>query len=603
MPLKRPGSAGFVNGPQAIVAMENAGWSVPVTQFPVPQAPPRRWSSPTLLLGLACLVLLGLLLLPMTLPIGPFYWDLFIYFDAANRIVAGQVPAVDFFAPVGPLGYWLFTGLVTLFPAGQPLLVAQWSLMLVTAPLFALVLVDVDRQSRVTALSLLVPFLVFSVLPFNVEQYYAYPGVDGFGIYNRQVSQLLYVLASSLVFVRSDKIILATIAGTVLALFLVKITGFIAAVGLCAFAFAAGRVALRTAVLAALLFVTVLGGAEASLGLVSAYLADILQLLQKNEGSLLPRFLQAASIHFDVFAPLVILTVALAWFDRRAAMASGAALVRRPCRAALQSLLDRDLFWLGLATMAGLFVETQNTGGQAFIFVWPVLLAILHASPPWQGPRLVLVLTLVAAASLPTFLNVVQRGARSLVGQARYQVLPSAHLGTLGAVSQRPEILQRATTMRDAYRQYPEAWQFLTDRGETPSFMLYTEPDFQLTWLMSVDEAVGAIEAYEAAEGVHFGSIMSLSFVNPFPWLLHRQAPRHIAIGADPSRSVPDPDEAVLGAVAGTDLALLPLCPVTPANEALLKLYAPALQGHRRIRLSPCWDAFVKASPVSSSAP
>ena len=229
-----------------------------------------RLSSPLLLLGLACLVQLGLLMLPFTLPIGPFYWDLFIYFDAANRIFSGQVPAVDFFTPVGPLGYWLFAGFVKLFPQGQPLLVAQWSLMLVTAPLFAAVLADVDRRSRATALALLVPFLVFSVLPFNVEDYYAYPGVDGFGIYNRQVCQLLYVLTAALVFVQGQKTLLATIAGTVLALFLVKVTGFVAAAGLCAFAFAAGRVALRTALLAALLFVASLGVAEAGFGLVSA---------------------------------------------------------------------------------------------------------------------------------------------------------------------------------------------------------------------------------------------------------------------------------------------------------------------------------------------
>lgn len=38
------------------------------------------------------------------------YWDLYIYFDTANRIFNEQVPNVDFFTPVGPLGYWLFAG-------------------------------------------------------------------------------------------------------------------------------------------------------------------------------------------------------------------------------------------------------------------------------------------------------------------------------------------------------------------------------------------------------------------------------------------------------------------------------------------------------------
>lgn len=553
-----------------------------------------RRLSPPLLIGATCLVLAVLLMLPLTLPVGPFYWDLFIYFDAANRIFSGQVPAVDFFTPVGPLGYWLFAGLLELFPNGQPLLVAQWSLLLVTAPLFALMLADIDRRSRPVALALLLPFLLFSILPFNVESYYPYPAVDGFGIYNRQVSQLLYVLAAGLVFAQGNKTLLATIAGTVLALFMVKVTGFIAAIGLCLFALAAGRIALRTAVLAALIFLAALAIAEASLGLVSAYVGDIVQLLSKNEGSLLPRFLQAGSIHIGVFAPLVALTIALAWLDRRATMAAAASLVRRSRPKALQAFLDRDLFWLGLAVLAGLFVETQNTGGQAFIFVWPMLLAVLVRRRSWQGAKLALVLVLVGAASLPAAVMVMQRGARALVGQLTYVALPSQHLGTLGAVSQRREMLQRSERMIQSYTQHRDTWQALADSGELPSFTLYTEPDFQLTWLTTTDEAVGAIKAYEAANGVRFETIMNLNFVNPFPWLLDRTAPRHIAIGADPFRAVPDPDSAVLASVAATDLLLYPLCPITTANMALLKLYEPGLSGHRRIRLSPCWDAYFR---------
>ena len=65
---------------------------------------------------------------------------------------------------------------------------------------------------------------------------------------------------------------------------------------------------------------------------------------------------------------------------------------------------------------------------------------------------------------------------------------------------------------------------------------------------MAASEAVEAIKAYEAANGVRFETIMSLNFVNPFPWLLDRHAPRRIAIGADPYRAVPDPDEAILRA-------------------------------------------------------
>jgi hypothetical protein len=47
------------------------------------------------------------LLLPWRLPLGPNAWDTAVYLDAIHRIDVGQVPSIDFFAPVGPLGYYL----------------------------------------------------------------------------------------------------------------------------------------------------------------------------------------------------------------------------------------------------------------------------------------------------------------------------------------------------------------------------------------------------------------------------------------------------------------------------------------------------------------
>ncbi len=110
-------------------------------------------------------------------PIGPMYWDHFIYLDAAQRIANGQMPAVDFFAPVGPLGYYLYWLAATLFPHGQPLLVASWSLLIVTAPLMALVTLDVSRRAPGLALALVLPFLLFSALPFTTGDFYPFPGL------------------------------------------------------------------------------------------------------------------------------------------------------------------------------------------------------------------------------------------------------------------------------------------------------------------------------------------------------------------------------------------------------------------------------------------
>ena len=149
--------------------------------------------------------------------------------------------------------------------------------------------------------------------------------------------------------------------------------------------------------------------------------------------------------------------------------------------------------------------------------------------------------------------------------------------------------------MIEVYRRFPEPYEYLAGAGILPSLTLYADIDFQVAWLKTVDEAVGAIEAYEAANGVRFETIMNLGFVNPFPWLMDRHAPRHIAIGADPGRSIPEPGSAVLAAVEAADLVLSPRCPITDADRKLLELYRPGLGGHARISLSPCWDAFVRA--------
>src|SRR3990170_2327898 len=140
------------------------------------------WSaSPLVVMGLVLALVPVLLLFPLRVPIGPMYWDVFIYYDAANRIFGGQVPINDFFTPVGPLGYYLFAGWLTLFPDAHPTLIAHWSLLAVTAPLMAIIVWQVDRTSRATAFALLIPFLVFALLPFNTREFYPFPGSDGFG--------------------------------------------------------------------------------------------------------------------------------------------------------------------------------------------------------------------------------------------------------------------------------------------------------------------------------------------------------------------------------------------------------------------------------------
>ncbi|EKF20929.1 hypothetical protein NA2_01085 [Nitratireductor pacificus pht-3B] len=551
-----------------------------------------RLTSPLALLCLAALAMATILLLPINVPIGPMYWDLFIYFDAANRLLSGQVPATDFFAPVGPLGYYLFAGGLKLFPNAQPLLLVHWSLFAVTAPLMALALWQVDGRSRGTALALLLPFLAFAILPFNTREFYPFPGSDGFAVYNRQVCQLLYALIVALVYLRDQRLLLVSIVAGMTALFLTKITGFAAGGLLCAFAFAAGRVRLRTAIAAALIFLAILGALELWNGITLNYLDDILTLVLMNEGSLLPRFLQAASHTFGIVVPAGLLALFTLYRDRAAL----AVTLRTPPRlAAVARFLDHDAFWIVAVLLAGIFFETQNTGSQALIFIWPVLLPVLLRLWRSDAPRGVVVtaVALAAAAALPPLVNTAERAARTYVGALKNVSMPGDNLKTLGRLNMRPEVLARAEKMLSFYARHRETYADFIRIQELPAYVFYSEFDFQVAHLMAIDDAIGAIRALEEEQGVTFETVMNLNFVNPFPWLLDRQAPRHVSIGADPTRTVPAPDAEALEAVRETDLILHPTCPLTTANADLLALYAPAMQDHQKIALNDCFDAYL----------
>ncbi|WP_156421402.1 hypothetical protein [Aureimonas sp. AU40] len=548
----------------------------------------RRGHGPLVLFVLAaCLVGLSL---PLTLPLGPFYWDTVLYLDGGNRVLTGQIPSTDFFAPVGPLGYWLFAGGLRLFSQPQPLLLAHWMMFLVTLPPFLPVLLRVAKERPALAWGLLLPLVFFQLLPLNVEQFSTFPSFDGYGMYNRQVSQVLYVLVAALLFERRAGLLLFAIAWCCTALFLLKITGFIVAGLICLLAFAAGRVPLRVALGAVACFLLVLAGLELRFALVSRYILDIAALVRLNEGGLASRLVQAASIHFGLFGAGCALLVGLLVTQWTSVRERLTVLGARRDLPSLAAVLDQDIVWLIVLLAGGIFFESQNTGDQAFLFLWPLLLRIL------SGPagRSLPVLVLVGAVALPPFVNVAHRAARALIGQIYYVDLPLPNLKILAQVNQRPELVERAEVNLDILGRRKETYEAFAEHGQLPIYAMYADLDFQATWLLATDQAVSAIQAFEAREGVRFETIMTLNFTNPFPYLLDRQAPRRIAIGADPSRAVPPPDAETIAAVRGTDLILYPTCPITPANIALRTIYEAGLAGHRTVELSPCWTGYVR---------
>jgi hypothetical protein len=550
------------------------------------------------LLWLAVVIAIAALLLsvPLRAPIGPMYWDVFTYYDAANRIFSGQIPSRDFFTPAGPLGYGIAAAWIAVFPNGQPSLLVHWSIMTLTVPLMAGTVLSLPVESRKFAIWLVLPFLFFSLLPFNGKEFYPFPGSDAFGLYNRHVCLLLFPLVSALIFMRKPGPMVALITLSMLALFFVKITGFAAAGILCAFALLTGRVRPREALISGALFLAALAALEASTGLVFAYLRDVALLAEMNSGTLLPRLFQSLSINFGVTAALGALALAVLYADQTSLRASLAAAFRERSFAAIATLLDHPAFWLTAVMLAGILFETQNTGSQAMIFAWPVLLLILTRPPEWyRSPRMAIVIAALAgAAYLPLIVGGVERTARAFIGSvAGDTVLEHANLKTLGAVTMRPLVLKRSDAMMASYVKDRLAFESIAASGELPSNILYSEYDFQITFLRSVDQAISSIRALENKHDIRFETILSLNFTNPFPYLMDRQAPLHLTVGADPFRAVPPAGSSELAAVAAADLVLFPTCPVTTSNLALTQIYARGLEKHSRIKLDDCFDAFV----------
>ncbi|EJN03990.1 hypothetical protein [Phyllobacterium sp. YR531] len=546
---------------------------------------PASWLfSPLSLLIFVLLVLCILLSLPLTIPIGPMYWDTYIYLDAAQRLKLGQIPAVDFSAPVGALEYYQFYWLQTLFPGGQPTLLAQWSVLISSAPLMAAVVAIIEKDNRKTAIAILVPFLIFALCPMNTQTFHSYPGVSGFGIYNRHTSLLLYVLTSALIFLPRGRSLAIVAALTMLALFFTKITGFLAGGLIGLYAVIAGRFLLRHLLLALAVFVIILAGFELNNGMVSAYMANIITLVSLNEGLLIPRFLTVFSIKLDVMLAAASLIFFLFWLDR-----SDHSTWRKD-----KFYLDRDWLWAGVIMVAGTFLETQNTGSQEFIFIWPVLLAVLYKTTAMNEIHRLIVYCLVALTIIPTTTKVVHGTLRFIAVAPHYVSAPVSDIKTMGLVSTRADIMERVLLLENHYIQNAETYRQLAVAGQLPSWRLYAELDYQMFWLLSLDNAVKAIKQFESDNNIRLNSLMNLDFTDPFPWILDRDATRHIQIGADPFRTVERLTPVVEASVRATDGVLRPTCPITTARRYLQDIYAKALDDRTVVKLNDCWDLLLR---------
>lgn len=444
-----------------------------------------------------------------------------------------------------------------------------------------LVLIDADRKSRGTAFLLLIPFIVFAAFPANAQFFHSYPGLDGFGIYNRQTSLLLYVLTSGLVFMRGGPRFALFCALAMLALFLTKITGFLVGGLIGLGALLAGRISLANLVLAAIAFLLPLVVIELGTGMISAYIRDILDLIAMNQDALLPRFLTVASGKLDVLMPAGLLLLVMVWADLNYAS--------KPRR-----FFDRSFWWFGISLLGGTILETQNTGSQEFIFIWPVLLMAYNRLPQVIDRTKIAFLVLAAFCTVPTISKVAHKTLRSVAVAPTYVTPDVPELRNMQQVSTRKDVMERAVLLENHYATQGAAYIDLANQGQLPSWQLYSELDYQTYWIISADILVKALLQFETDNQIRLQSLMTLDFVNPFPWILDRDATRKIQIGADPFRTVRQVSADALEAVRATDGVLRPKCPVTTGRRMLEERYAAALGGRQVVALDPCWDLLLR---------
>jgi hypothetical protein len=362
----------------------------------------------------------------------------------------------------------------------------------------AVIIAAIDRQSRKIAFAILIPFLIFALCPINTQSVHSYPGVNGFGIYNRHTSLLLYLLTSALVFLPSGRKLAIIAALTMLALFLTKITGFLAGGLIGLFAILAGRFMWRHVLEAAGIFALALLALELNHRMISAYIESIVALVGMNESLLLPRFLTVFSIKLDVILAAASLILFLFWLDRTSLLKWFGDLQQDQKTRSFASFLDRDWLWIGVVLIAGIFLETQNTGSQEFIFLWPVLLAMLMKTPALNEKHRLVVFCLVAFTAVPTVSKVVHGTLRFVAVAPTYVAAPVTDVKTMGLVSSRKDVMERVDLLETHYAQNAATYRRLAEQEQLPSWQLYSELDYQMYWVVSADRIVKAINNSKA---------------------------------------------------------------------------------------------------------
>jgi hypothetical protein len=539
--------------------------------------------------GLAASLALGLLLismlllaLPLSLPLGPSYCDLFMYLDAGHRIAAGEIPHCDFFAVMGPLSTYLHAALTALFPTAHPLLAAQYGVTLVAAPALAIATRDTGRGVTLLVWGL---FTTQALLPVNFDAFpepYLNAGAAGNGIYNRQAGLLLYALTALFWLGRPTRSAAAAAALCMAALALIKITGIAGALPILMWAVIARQLLLRPFVITCAALIALIALIDLPTGMIRAYLHDMVDMGRASgAGGILFRLREAAQAHVAMVVALALVFTANALQAlRKIKLGAGT----------LETLRGDPALAIAALSLTGLVVESQNTGAQNFAFILPALVRLgVDALQQARVVPLALAATIGTGALLCA--QIAERGARFVKAAISYKAVPALHATPFRVLVQHGDI-SRAKQL--------EGYVIESNAGGTPMPDLFNYgAHFIPAWhLMTITEQVdlaARVRAYEQNTGRRFETVVELDFTDPLALILDRRPITGLSTVYDPGRMMfPRLSKRLLAGLAQAEAIFVPHCPKSGYRLDYLTRAAPVLEGRERVEFGPCWTGYLK---------
>jgi hypothetical protein len=191
-------------------------------------------------------------------------------------------------------------------------------------------------------------------------------------------------------------------------------------------------------------------------------------------------------------------------------------------------------------------------------------------------------------------MEVIHRSARAIASAPNYHPLPTPLMGPVARLSVKPDILNHARQMLAHYPEAKGTYEAIAKRDILPSYILFNETDFHVSWMLSVEEAANALLAYEKANNVRFERLYTLDFTDPLTIMLGRIPPLHKSIGNDPTRTFMSLNERVRAEILRIDAILVPSCPITEPRNKIKAAYEPYLVGRRAVQLTPCFEMLLK---------